>query len=90
MKYYSERIYVKIPRKEIGYFKFILESYENLCYMSVIDRYDAIIKISFFYDQIEQLMFFLKAIKKDIGLEIVFCPDKKIGRYLWANFKWGI
>lgn len=86
MKYYSERIYVKIPRHEIGYFKFILESYENLCYMSVVDRYEAIIKISFLYDQLNELKNFLYALKKDVGLKIYFCPDKDIGRILQSDF----
>lgn len=72
MKMYSNRIYVKIPRHEIGYFKFILESYENLCYMSVVDRYEAIVKISFLQFQIDEMKNFLEALKKDIGLEVVF------------------
>ncbi len=57
---YSDRVYVKIPRDQIGYFKFILESYENLCYMSVIDRFEAVIKISYLKDQVEELELFFK------------------------------
>ncbi len=66
---YSKRIYVKVPRREIGYFKFLLESYENLCYMSVVDRFEAIIKISFLSYQQKEVERFLDALKKDIGLE---------------------
>ncbi|WP_459877463.1 DUF4911 domain-containing protein [Desulfothermus naphthae] len=69
---YSKRLYVKIPRDQIGYFKFILESYENLCYMSVIDRFEAIIKISYLEDQKEELYYFINGLKKEIGLEVIY------------------
>ena len=69
---YSKRVYVKLPRDQIGYFKFILESYENLCYMSVIDRFEAIIKISYLEDQKEELEHFLTGLKKEIGLEVIY------------------
>jgi len=69
---YSKRLYVKIPRDQIGYFKFILESYENLCYMSVIDRFEAIIKISYLEDQKEELDYFINGLKKEIGLEVIY------------------
>ncbi|GAB6888829.1 hypothetical protein JCM13304A_23290 [Desulfothermus okinawensis JCM 13304] len=72
---YSDRVYVKIPRDQIGYFKFILESYENLCYMSVIDRFEAVIKISYLKDQVEELELFLSSLEKEIGLEIIY-PKK--------------
>jgi hypothetical protein len=71
---WSKRIYVKIPREEIGYFKFILESYENLCYMSVIDRFEAIIKVSFLADQLEEVKYFLNGLKQEIGLKIIYDP----------------
>ena len=71
-KIWSSNIYVRIPRQEIGYFKFILESYENLCYMTVIDRFESIIKISFVEEAWEEVTLFLDALRKDIGLEIVY------------------
>ena len=58
----SKRAYIQIPREEIGYFKFILESYEYLCYMSVIDRFKSIIKISYLSDQKEELISFFHAL----------------------------
>lgn len=75
-KVWSERVYVRIPRKEIGYFKFILESYENLCYMSVIDRFEAIVKVSFLIDQLEEIRLFLQGLSKEIGLEVVYNPSE--------------
>ncbi len=71
-KWWSSSIYVRIPRHEIGYFKFILESYENLCYMTVIDRFEAIIKISFVEKAWEDLNFFVGALRRDIGLEVIY------------------
>ncbi len=74
-KRWSTSLYVRIPRHEIGYFKFILESYENLCYMTVIDRFEAIVKISFLEESWDEMSFFLSALHEDMGLELIYISN---------------
>jgi len=69
---WSVCIYVRLPRSEIGYFKFILESYENLCYMTVIDRFEAIVKIAFVEEAREEVNSFLKGLGEEIGLRVIY------------------
>lgn len=40
-------MYVEVDRCHIALFKFILESYDNLAYLSVLDKYRAMVRISF-------------------------------------------
>ena len=40
--------------------------------MSVIDRFEAIIKISYLEDQKEELDYFINGLKKEIGLEVIY------------------
>lgn len=45
MKSYSCILYAEVPRERIAFFRFLLEAYDNLAIMSVVDRYRAVIKI---------------------------------------------
>jgi len=42
--------------------------------MSVIDRFEAIIKVSFLADQLEEVKYFLNGLKQEIGLKIIYDP----------------
>ena len=46
-KPWSQRIFVRVPRQEIAYVRFILEAYDNLAYLSVADKYVAVLRIVF-------------------------------------------
>ncbi len=37
--------YAEVPRSEIALYRFLLEGYDNLAIMSVVDRYRAVIKL---------------------------------------------
>jgi len=38
-------LYAEVPRSEIALYRFLLEGYDNLAVMSVVDRYRAVIKL---------------------------------------------
>jgi thymidylate synthase ThyX len=38
-------LYAEVPRSEIARYRFLLEGYDNLAVMSVVDRYRAVIKL---------------------------------------------
>jgi hypothetical protein len=44
---WSDHIYVELARADIALFKFILESCDNLAYLSVLDKYRAMIRLTF-------------------------------------------
>jgi len=43
----SRILYVEIPRQDIALYRFLLEGYDNLAIMSVIDRYRAVVRLRF-------------------------------------------
>lgn len=43
----SEVLYAEVPRNRIALYRFLLEGYDNLAIMSVVDRYRAVIKLRF-------------------------------------------
>ena len=46
----SSVLYAEVPRNEIALYRFLLEGYDNLAVMSVVDRYRAVIKLRFLSD----------------------------------------
>ena len=46
----SEVLYAEVPRNQIALYRFLLEGYDNLAIMSVVDRYRAVIKLRFLPD----------------------------------------
>ncbi len=44
---WSDHLYVELPRADIALFKFILEACDNLAYFSVLDKYRALIRLTF-------------------------------------------
>jgi len=46
----SEVLYAEVPRNQIALYRFLLEGYDNLAVMSVVDRYRAVIKLRFMPD----------------------------------------
>lgn len=43
----SRVLYAEVPRSRIALYRFLLEGYDNLAIMSVVDRYRAVIKLRF-------------------------------------------
>lgn len=46
----SRVLYAEIPRQRIAILRFLIEAYDNLAVMSVVDRYRAVIKLRFLPD----------------------------------------
>lgn len=44
---WSERLYVQIDPARVHMFRFLLEAEENLGYMSVVDRWRAVLQVTF-------------------------------------------
>ncbi|MDZ7761001.1 MAG: DUF4911 domain-containing protein [Desulfovermiculus sp.] len=71
---WSERMYLRIPRREIAFFKFMLEAEHNLALMTVVDKYEAAIKLSCAPGQRQEVEDFLDRLQDEIALERLSVP----------------
>jgi hypothetical protein len=69
-------MYVRIPRAEIAYFKFVLESYDNLAFMSVLDRFQALVCLTFSPDQEAEVRELVQRLAREIDLAEIPLPAK--------------
>lgn len=69
---FSRRIYVQLPRKDIALFKFLLEARDNLAYLTVVDKYKAVVQMVCGYGFESEIQEFLKSTGQEIFLKVVF------------------
>ncbi|MCF8104849.1 MAG: DUF4911 domain-containing protein [Desulfohalobiaceae bacterium] len=69
---WSECLYIRVHRKDIAYLKFILEGYDNLALLTVVDKYEAVLHLSYAPGRQEEIQEFLEGVSKEIHLEKVF------------------
>jgi len=56
---FSSRLYIRLARRDIAVFKFLLESWDNLAYVSIIDKHAAVLQIRYTRDSRAELADFL-------------------------------
>lgn len=71
----STRVYARVPRQRIALIKFLFEGYDNLAYVSVIDRFQAVVRITCSRDSLSEVLQVCAGMQ-DFGLEVVSCPDQ--------------
>ena len=71
---WSKRVYARIESKYIGMFRFLLEAQDNLGYMSVVDKYEAILKVVFSPHQEREMRDFLAGMQQTIPFEVFEPP----------------
>ena len=71
----SEVLYAEVPRNQIALYRFLLEGYDNLAVMSVVDRYRAVIKLRFLPDAERTLRGILLA----QGAKLIEPPGRSVG-----------
>lgn len=78
----SARIYLRLAPADIAFCKFIFEGYDNLAYLSVIDKYEAVARLTFSPDQREEVREFVDALAGELDLRIIEPPadEKPPGR----------
>jgi len=67
-------IFVRVPRAEIGYLKFIFESYEGVAVVRTLDRYEALVVVLAVPDFLDDTGRILDALTAEIGCERVQRP----------------
>lgn len=72
MNVFSSRTYVQLKRKDIALFKFLLESRDNLAYLTVIDKYKAVVQVVSGYGFEDELDEFFSSAGEEMFLKIIF------------------
>jgi len=69
---FSRRIYVQLKRQDIALFKFLLEAMDNLAYMTVVDKYRAVVQLVHAPDSEPEINAFLTAAGREMDLHVVY------------------
>lgn len=67
----SGRIYIRIDSREVAMFRFLLEAEDNLGYMTVLDRWRALLKVTFSPHQARQMHACLGGMREMLDFEII-------------------
>jgi hypothetical protein len=67
-------IFLRVPRAEIGYLKFIFESYEGIAVVRTLDRHEAVLVVLAVPDFLEDTDRVLAALADEIGCERIERP----------------
>ncbi|WP_051564525.1 DUF4911 domain-containing protein [Desulfovermiculus halophilus] len=67
-------MYIRIPRREIAFFKFMLEGEHNLALMTVVDRFEAAIRLSFAPGQLQEVEDFVRRMEDEMHVERLPVP----------------
>lgn len=63
---WSERIFVEVNPHDVHMFRYLLEAYDNLGYMSVVDRWRAVLRLSYSPHHRQEFMEALACIAAEI------------------------
>jgi hypothetical protein len=67
-------MFLVVPRAEIGYVKFIFESYEGVAVLRTIDRHQGLLVVLAVPDFLDQARLVVAALAQEIGFREVEAP----------------
>ena len=67
----SGRIYIRIDSRDVAMFRFLLEAEDNLGYMTVLDRWRALLKVTFSPHQARQMRACLGTMREMLDFEVI-------------------
>jgi hypothetical protein len=67
----SSRLYLRLAPKDLALCKFILEGFDNLAYLTIVDKHEAVARLTFSPDQQEEVQDFLLAAGDELDLTIL-------------------
>lgn len=73
---WSEHLYIRIPRRDIVFFKFILEGYDNLATMTVMDKYEAILQLAFHRTQKSEVLELIQGLSSEMEISLALVPPR--------------
>ncbi|BBD08798.1 DUF4911 domain-containing protein [Desulfovibrio ferrophilus] len=75
----SRRIYLRIAPSDIAFFKFILESYDNLAYLSVVDKHTAVLQLVHTAGTERETREFLETMRDEVPFTEITLPSRTTG-----------
>lgn len=70
-----EKLYYIVSRRDIGYLRFILESYDGLLFMRTIDPSAGMIEVGFHPSRRHDALDLLRSLTDEVGMERTDPPD---------------
>ncbi len=68
--------YFQLPREEIGYLRFILESYDGLAFARTLDNREALVEIAYCTSREADVDGVLSVLADEAGLKEVAAPEQ--------------
>lgn len=65
---FSSRLYVELPARHVALLKFLLEGYDNLAYLSVLNRRRSTLQVVFSPDQEAEVVRLLDGLRERLAL----------------------
>ncbi|MDL2209670.1 DUF4911 domain-containing protein [Desulfovibrio sp. OttesenSCG-928-O18] len=72
---FSSCLYVRLAPADVAMFRFLLEAEDNLAYMSTVDRWASVLRVTFSPHQAKALHAYLATMRSVISFELVYDPD---------------
>ncbi|MDK2847142.1 MAG: hypothetical protein PWP34_495 [Desulfuromonadales bacterium] len=70
-----EKRYYILSRKDIGYLRFILESYDGLLFMRTIDAKAGLVEVGYHPSRRDDALRLLQSLAEEVGLEQTDPPE---------------
>jgi Domain of unknown function (DUF4911) len=70
-----DKRYFQLPRAEIGYLRFILESYDGLAFVRTLDSREALVEIAFHPSRREDAELLLTALVDECSMAVAPMPE---------------
>ncbi len=74
---WSHRLYLKLDKKDIAYLRFLLESEDNLAFMSVMDKYSSVLKLTYSPGQQQEIQEFIQDLAQELQFRLLDCPESR-------------
>ena len=72
---FSACLYVRIAPQDVAMFRFLLEAEDNLAYMSTVDRWACVLRVTFSPHQRNSVLRYLETMRERIGFTIILEGD---------------
>lgn len=68
---FSSCLYVRLDARDVAMFRFLLEAEDNLAYMSTVDRWACVLRVTYSPHQKNAVLRYLEAMRERIDFSII-------------------
>lgn len=73
---FSSCLYVRLAPRDVAMFRFLLEAEDNLAYMSTVDRWACVLRVTFSPHQEVAARRYLESMREKIDFEIIMAGEE--------------